>query len=192
MEQIKLAALRDFAIQHFPRAQTVSTSLPADLYQRTLYGFAALAPATAPAIVQAAARLLQSVLGLSIEWEDATGELSDHHAVEAAKELCTLTGHTIPWLAAAPTPAPVAPSPVVAAPPPAPARPLLQPGPTQTTAYAAAYLGVTEQYMRVWASEGDGPITPVKQGSRNRWPTDDLIRLAAEGWKPRRKKPGQP
>jgi hypothetical protein len=96
MEQIKLTALRDFAIQHLPRAQAVKTSLPPDLYQRTLYGFAALVPANAPAIEQAAAHLLQTVLGLSIEWEDANGQLSDHHAVEAAKELCALTGHTIP------------------------------------------------------------------------------------------------
>lgn len=188
MEPIKLAALRDFAIHHFPRAQTVKTSLPPDLYQRTLYGFAALVPANASAIEQAAAHLLQTVLGMSIEWEDTKGQLSDQQAVQAATELCTLTGHTIPWLAeTSATLAPVAASPVIEPPPP-PERPLLQPGPTQTTEDAARYLGVTPQYMRVWASEGDGPISPVKQGIRNGWPTADLIRLVNEGWKPRRRK----
>jgi hypothetical protein len=197
MDQVKLTALRDFAIQHFPRAQTVSTSLPAGDYQRTLYGFAALVTAKAPATELVAAHLLQTVMRLQIEWPEE-GKLSpyqrqlvEHEAVEAASELCTLTGTTIPWLASA-FAAPVrasAPEPQPAAPPPAPARPVLQPGPNQTTEDAARYLGVKPQTMREWAMNQSGPLQPIKLGNRNGWPTAELVRLGVEGWKPRRKKP---
>lgn len=198
MEQVKLSALRDFAIKHFPRAQTVATTLPADDYQRTLYGFAALASANSPATEMIAAHLLQTVLRLQIEWP-AEGKMSSYQrqqveqeAVEAAAELCTLTGTAIPWLASAlatPTPAPV-PAPVLTpAPAPAVPRPALQPGPNQTTEDAARYLGVKPQTMRAWASTDSGPLQPVILGRRNGWPTSKLERLAREGWKPRRKKP---
>lgn len=75
MEQMKLSALRDFALQHFPRGQTVATSLPAGDYQRTLYGFAALVRPNAPATETVAAHLLQTVLRLQIDWRDE-GKLS--------------------------------------------------------------------------------------------------------------------
>jgi hypothetical protein len=191
---MKLAALRDFAIQHFPRAQMVATSLPAGDYQRTLYGFAALVSANAPATEAVAAHLLQTILRLQIEWPEE-GKLSayqrqqvEHEAVEAASELCDLTGTAIPWLAsaiavpvrAAPEPAPV---PI---PPPVAARPALQPGPNQTTEDAARYLGVKPQTMRAWASADSGPLRPVTLGRRNGWPTSELERLAREGWKPTR------
>ncbi len=193
MDAIKLTALRDFAIRHFPRAQTVKTSLPTGDYERTLYGFAALVDTNAPATQQAAVRLLRTVMSLSIEWE-AEGKLSaserleaEYESMQAAHALCDLTGTTIPWLAAARTPPPT-----ILTTPPAPAiapsvRPLLQPGPNQSTKDAARYLGVTEQCMRSWASKGDGPITPIKKGSRNGWPTADLVVLAETGWKSRRK-----
>lgn len=197
MEQMKLTALRDFAIKHFPRAQAVATSLPAGDYQRTLYGFTSLVRPNAPATEMVAAHLLQTVLRLQIEWPEQ-GKLSayqrqlvEHEAVEAAKELCDITGTVIPWLAAAltaPTPTPVpVPAPVA----PAPERPLLQPGVNQTTAYAARYLGVTEQCMRVWASKQNGPLQRVKLGTRNGWPTSELLRLGVEGWKPRGKIPAK-
>lgn len=193
---MKLTALRDFAIQHFPRAQTVKTSLPAGDYQRTLYGFAALASANAPATEMVAAHLLQTVMRLQIEWPEE-GKLSpyqrqlvEHEAVEAAAELCDLTGTALPWLASA-LAAPVRASAPIPAPEPAPApeRPLLQPGVNQTTEYAARYLDVTEQCMRVWASEDSGPLRPIKKGRRLGWPTAELVRLGVEGWKPRGKKP---
>lgn len=189
---MKLAALRDFAIAHFPRAQTVDPTMPGDDYNRTLYGFAALVSANAPAVVQAAASLLQPVMRLSIAW-DAEGRPNAaqrqdmaQQAIDAAHELCTLTGTTIPWLSAASllTP-PVEPAEPVPALPPVPsiaARPMLQPGPNQTTKDAARYLGTTEGNMRKWHSFGTGPLTPVKLGVRLGWPTADLERLAREGW----------
>lgn len=199
MDQLKLSALRDFAIQHFPRAQTVATILPAGDYQRTLYGFAALVSPNAPATETVAAHLLQTVMRLQIEWPEE-GKLSpyqrqqtEQEAVEAASELCDITGTALPWLASALSkPAPVsvpAPAEPVAAPAPAPDRPLLQPGPNQTTAVAAAYLGVKPQTMRSWASTDSGPLRPITLGNRKGWPTSELERLAREGWKPRRKSP---
>jgi len=197
MEQIKLSALRDFAIQHFPRAQTVKTGLPAGDYQRTLYGFAALVSANAPATETVAAHLLQTVLRLQIEWpaEDKLSpyqrQQAEHEAVQAASELCTLTSVAIPWLASAlatPAPLPVPSSvPIATIPAPASARPALQPGPNQTTEDAARYLGVKPQTMREWASKDSGPLRPIKLGTRNGWPTAELVRLSVEGWKPRRK-----
>lgn len=186
---MKLAALRDFAIAHFPRAQTVDASLPGDDYNRTLYGFAALVSANAPAVVQAAASLLQPVMRLSIAW-DAEGRPNAaqrqdmaQQAIDAAHELCTLTGTTIPWLSAASllTP-PVEPAEPVPTLPPAPSRPMLQPGPNQTTEDAARYLGITPGTMRKWVMEGKGPITPVPMGVRHGWPTAELERLARVGW----------
>lgn len=201
MEIIKATALRDFAIQHLPRAQKVSPSMPAHQYQLTLYGVTALISPTAPAIQQAAATLLRSTLTLLIEWDDdgrltpAQRHATEQQAIQDATELCTLTGHTIPWLPALsalpePTPAsPPAPPPQQPA-PTVPPLPLLQPGETQTTKVAAKYLGVTEQTMRSWVSNDNGPLVPVKQGTRNGWPTAELVRLKRDGWESRsRKKP---
>jgi hypothetical protein len=194
MDNLKLAALRDFAILHFPRAQTIGPGLAGDDYNRTLYGIAALVPATAPATVQAAATLLQPVMRLSIVWE-AEGRMTAamrqqvaQEAVDAAQELCTLTGTTIPWLGVASILAPAV-EPVAPVPPPIPtlpARPLLQPGPNQTTEDAARYLGVQPNTMRKWAMYGSGPIKSVMLGVRHGWPTVELERLGREGWTPRR------
>lgn len=195
MEQIKLAALRDFAIQHFPRAQTVAVSLPAGDYQHILYGFAALVSANAPATETAAAHLLLTVMSLLIEWPEEKKlspyqrQLVEHEVAEAASELCNLTNLTPPWLDSIlviPAPPPV---PAPSTPAPAPLRAGLQPGPNQTTEYAARFLGVKPQTMRAWASSDSGPLRPIKLGRNNGWPTADLIRLSAEGWQnPRRKK----
>ena len=194
MEQIQLTALRDFAIRHHPRAQKVSLNLPKDQYQLTLYGIAILTHANAPAIEQAAAHLLRTVMSLSIDWgiegtlSSSERQAEEHDAAQAADTLCKLTATTIPWLSTALvtfTSTPNA-TPVTAV--STPERPLLQPGPTQTTAYAARYLGVTEQCMRSWASKDSGPIKPVKMGVRNGWPTAELERLGVEGWKSRRQK----
>lgn len=196
MDQVKLSALRDFAIKHFPRAQTVKKSMPTGDYHHTLYGFAALVGPNAPATVQAAAYLLQTVLGLLIDWPDDSKptahqrQQAEHQAVQAAAELCDLTNTNIPWLAAAlATPTPVQ-TPTPAPAPPPIQRPALQPTPNQTTKDAALYLGVKPQTMREWAMNDSGPLRRVTLGRRNGWPTADLIRLGVEGWKPRqRKKP---
>jgi hypothetical protein len=194
MDTLKLAALRDFAIQHFPRAQTISPMLTGDDYNRTLYGFAALVPSTAPAVVQAAAALLQPVMRLSISWDaevritPAARREMAQEAVDAAQELCTITGTIIPWLGVAAILAPAA-EPAAPPPPPVPAvpaRPILQPGPNQTTADAARYLGVQPNTMLKWVMMGTGPLQPVKLGTRHGWPTAELERLGREGWTPRR------
>jgi hypothetical protein len=195
VEQIKLIALRDFAIEHLPRAQSVPANQPYQQYQRTLYGMAALVPPTAPAIEQVAAHLLQTALILTMKLDDnieftpLQRQQAERQAVIAANELCTLTGITIPWLAdvfvkTEPMPTPE-PEKVVATPTTPTERPLLQPGPLQTTKDAARYLRVAEQTMRLWASKDDGPIRPVKRGKYLGWPTDELIRLGQSGWKPR-------
>jgi hypothetical protein len=194
MDTLKLAALRDFAILHFPRAQTVSPILTGDDYNRTLYGFAALVPSKAPAVVQAAAALLQPVMRLSISWDaevritPAARQQMAQEAVDAAQELCTITGTVIPWLGVAAILTPAT-EPIAPPPPPVPAvaaRPMLQPGPNQTTKDAAAYLGVKPNTMLKWNMHGDGPIEPVKLGTRLGWPTAELEVLGRKGWTPRR------
>jgi hypothetical protein len=201
MKRFQLAALRDFAISHFPRAQTADTSLPPDDYKRTLYGYAALISPNAPATECAAAALLQPVMQLSIDWAPADmptpaqRQQAVQNAVEAAHELSSLTGtQPLPWLAdfatAAPA-APVAPAEPVAQPVPAipmlAERPLLQPGPNQTTADAARYLGIKPNTMLKWAMMGGGPIQSVKLGTRHGWPTVELERMVREGYKSRGK-----
>jgi hypothetical protein len=195
VEQIKLIELRDFAIKHLPRARTLDRSLPYAQYQHTLYGFAALTPSTAPAIEQAAAHLLKTVLTLTIELEPdiefgpQQRQAAEHEAVNAATELCALTESTIPWLTVdldilepTQTSEPAKDCPTPTSPP---VRPALQPGPLQTTADAARYLGVAPQTMRVWASKDTGPLRHVKRGIFNAWPTEELIRLGQSGWKSR-------
>jgi hypothetical protein len=195
VEQIKLIALRDFAIQHLPRAQSVPNRLPYDQYQRTLYGIAALVPPTASAVEQVAAHLLQTTLILTmkldddIEFRPHQRQQAERQAVIAANELCTLTGTTIPWLAEVFDKTEQMPAPeqeeVATTPTTHRERPLLQPGPLQTTRDAARYLGVAEQTMRSWASKDDGPLRSVLRGRFRGWPTDELIRLGQSGWTPR-------
>lgn len=198
MDALKLTALRDFAIGHFPRAQRVSTGLPPHQYQRALYGSTALVSPNAPAIELAAARLLQSVMSLLIDWGDEVDYPADARALTTrrmvleAQDLCTLTGTEIDWLPRAGELGALEVEPeleVEQSPPPSPVPPtlILQPGPTQTTAVAARYLGVAEQTMRSWASNDDGPLRPIKKGPFNAWPTDELIRLSRVGWTGRRK-----
>jgi hypothetical protein len=47
------------------------------------------------------------------------------------------------------------------------------------TKQGAALLGVAEQTMRRWASEGSGPIRPTRVGNRLRWAVSDIKRLLA-------------
>ncbi len=195
MEVIKVVALRDFAIQHLPRAQKVSTATPADQYQRSLFGIAVLVSPTAPAVQQAAAQLLRTALTLLIGPDDG-GKLTaeQNRAIEQrmaldATELCMLTGDVIPWLptlsAPPETALPASPTPTQPQVPATPPIPILQAGETQTTETAARYLGIATQTMRAWASEESGPIVPVRQGRRLGWPTAELTRLKREGWKPK-------
>ncbi len=206
MEHIKLIALRDFAVEHMPRAQKVSRLMPADQYHTTLYGLTALVSPTATAAQQAAAELLQTVLSLLIEWGDDVKLTADDRRIAEAKaiqqtmELCALTGLTIAWLPTLPqlgeavellqpTQKPLVveatlPEAATATSPP----PVQLHGETQTTRAAAAYLGVTEQTMRAWASNDNGPLVPIKQGTRNGWRTEDLVRLKRDGWKARGRK----
>ena len=202
MDTIKLTALRDLAVEHLPRAQRVSRAMPADQYHTTLYGLTALISTTAPAVQQAAAELLQTVLSLLIQWGDDVKLTADDRriaeakAIQDATQLCTLTGLTVVWLPTLPLPVePLEPAQTPAAldTPPTPA--IVAPpvhtqlyGEIQTTRVAAAYLGVTEQTMRAWKMNDNGPLAPVQQGTRNGWRTEDLVRLKRDGWKARGRK----
>ena len=202
MDAIKLTALRDIAIDHLPRAQRVSRAMPADQYHTTLYGLTALVSPTATATQQAAAELLQTVLSLLIKWGDNVNftaddrRIAEARAIQQATQLCTLTGQIIAWLPALPQlvePVQPAPTPAVVDTQPAPATvaPSVPPqlyGEIQTTRVAAAYLGVTEQTMRAWKMNDNGPLVPVQQGTRNGWRTADLVRIRGGGWQARGKK----
>jgi hypothetical protein len=199
MELIKVTALRDFAIDHLPRAQKVSRAMPPDQFHTTLYGLTALISPTAPASQQAAAELLQTVLSLLIEWGDDVKLTTDQRrfaergAIQQATELAALTGHVISWLPTLPsTVEPVQQATPASAPLAAASEASPQPaqlhGKTQTTKVAAKFLGVTEQTMRTWASKDNGPLVPIKHGRRNGWLTEDLIRIDGEGWTARGRK----
>lgn len=54
--------------------------------------------------------------------------------------------------------------------------------PVIETRQAAFYLMRCEQTLRVWASQGNGPIQPVRVGRRLGWKMSDIRRLVgAEG-----------
>jgi hypothetical protein len=195
MEKIKLAALRDFAISHLPRAQI---SIPPDQYERTLHGIAALISPNALVTEFVAASLLQAVTNLMIdravevEFTARQREAIERRAIEFACQLNSLTGHEIAWLTSLTEC--LGPELVLELGHESSfsavallllARPQLQPGPTQTTALAARFLGVTEKTMHGWASKDSGPINPIKKSPSYEWRTVELIRLAQEGWRPR-------
>ncbi|MGJ7915460.1 helix-turn-helix transcriptional regulator [Massilia sp. LXY-6] len=195
MEQLRLTALRDFAIEYLPRAKRVSAQPHAthDAYRIALYGAAVLSHGspTASAVELAAARLLRTVMTLSVNWE---GEYKltqrqrheqQHEAISAANDLCTLTGKTLTWLADAfkdePAPPPdPAPTENVETRDPAPPtrRPAPPSGINLSTKEAAEYLNVKEQTLHKWASTDTGPLKPVRSGIRRlAWPSDEVIRL---------------
>lgn len=198
MERIKLTALRDFAIEHFPRAQLTRSQSHAndDDYHRALFGMAVLTLTNpkASAVEQTAAQLLKVAASLLVAW-DGYRSMSPHiqnendeQAMANALELSSLTGISLPFLSA-PTPTdrpalpiePATPQPEVA---PSHSReqtiglPALTPGRMLTTKEAADYLRLKPQTLHKWSSSGDGPITPVKVGNRPlRWPSTDILRI---------------
>lgn len=185
---MKLLALRDLAITHFPRAGRVSTALPPDEYQRTLYGFAALVPPNAPATELLAAYLMQTVMRLLIDWP-SEGKLSayqrqqaEQEAIDTAIELCELTGTAIPWLAHAtpskPAPAPPPPVPELVPVPASTRLPAPPPGIMLSTREAAEYLNMRVQTLHMWSSTDSGLLRPVRLGtSRLGWKSDDVLAL---------------
>lgn len=201
MEQLKLMALRDLAIEHLPRAQKTkaqSKLMSEDQYNYALYGATLHLGTGASATEVAASGLLRSVLGLLIDWEEENKpttkqrRLLEEQVISEAATFSTLTSSPIPWLPATPT-EPVATSPErEPEPKPLPVQPskrLPQEGELLSTRQAADLLGITEQYMRVWASEDSGPIRPIKGGTRNKWSATDVLRLMREGWTSTRRKP---
>ncbi|WP_373991622.1 helix-turn-helix domain-containing protein [Duganella sp. BuS-21] len=191
MEAIKLTALRDFAVDHLPRAQQTRKQKHAttDDYHYALYGAAilALASATATAVEQAAAQLLRLTMSLSINWEADKFPTArrryelGHQAIASAGDLCKLTDTSLPWLTDAMTheaPPPAPPEPEAAPLPPLLALGLapLVPGIALTTAEAAAYLKCHPQTLRNWASNGTGPLQPTRTGNRLYWQSVDVLR----------------
>lgn len=53
----------------------------------------------------------------------------------------------------------------------------LETRPTVDTAAAAFYLHKATQTMRIYACKENGPLRPVRIGSRLHWRTDDIRRL---------------
>ncbi|MBK7001361.1 MAG: DNA-binding protein [Rhodoferax sp.] len=49
--------------------------------------------------------------------------------------------------------------------------------PIVTTAQAAHYLNRAKQTLRMWASDGRGPIRPVRLNGRLGWPTKEIRRV---------------
>jgi predicted DNA-binding transcriptional regulator AlpA len=195
MEQLKLTALRDFAIEYLPRAKRVSAQPHAthDAYHIALYGAAVLSHGspTASAVELAAARLLRTVMTLSVNWEgehkltQRQRHEQQHEAISAANDLCTLTGKTLTWLPDALKDEPAPP------PDPAPAEtpetrdlaPLTRrsappPGVNLTTEEAAEYLNVEVQTLHKWSSTDTGPLKPIRLAHRRLgWPSDEVIRV---------------
>lgn len=201
MDQIKVTALRDFAINHLPRAQRTlsqaNTRGPLDV-SYALAGDAALTGTTAPAIEQAAAHLLQPVSALLIDRHGGT-TLSQNErttlegiALNRAELLCELTGFTIPWLANAVAargkampddPAPPNHSTVQQQQPPT--LPLLTPGKLMKTAEVAKYIGYSANTLRKWKSNGELPdgLETRGHGPNLRWPSDGVIYVLKNGVK---------
>ena len=192
MKQLYLDALRDIAIEHIPRARKIrdnAAKMPNDHYLGALYEtpMFVLSKSATPAIEKAAAHLLEAIMSLSIDWEikktTAERKRIERCAIDAANELCTLTGLSIPWLPAALAEEPEQHTP----PPPAPQQTtnppttLPPPGINLSTAQAAQLLNRKPQTLRAWHSKDNGPMRPVKNGRSLAWPSDEVLRLMS-GW----------
>lgn len=190
MERIKLTALRDFAIEHFPRAQLTRSQSHAndDDYHRALFGVAvlALSSPTPSAVQQTAAQLLKIATSLLVAWSDYCSltpkiqQENDEQALSTALQLSTLTGISLPFLSTqTATEEPLSTN------EPAPSRnreqaadqPPLKPGLMLTTQEAADYLRMKTQTLHKWASSGSGPVTPVKMGRKLGWPSTEILRI---------------
>jgi predicted DNA-binding transcriptional regulator AlpA len=198
MERIKLTALRDFAIEHLPRAQQTRSKSHAgeDDYHRALFGLAVLTLTTpkSSAIEQTAAHLLKVVTSLVVAWDEYCSQTphiqseNDAQVMSSALELSMLTGISLPFLSA--------PNPTDrSAPPDEPETPQLQaapshsrehttglppltPGRVLTTQEAADYLRMKVQTLHKWASSDSGPVTPIKIGKRRLgWHSADILRV---------------
>lgn len=198
MERIKLTALRDFAIEHLPRAQQTRSKSHAneDDYHRALFGVAVLTLTTpkSSAIEQTAAHLIKVVTSLLVAWDEYSGQTphtqseNDVQVMSSALELSLLTGISLPFLSApnpagrpAPPDEPATPQPQVA---PSHSReqtiglPPLTAGQVLTTQEAADYLRMKVQTLHKWASTGTGPVTPFKVGERRLgWHATDILRI---------------
>ena len=179
MKPFQMDALRDFAIEHLPRAQKEREQAKRyGTYQEDYYrhlfvtSTMTLGVATLTAIERAAASLLEQVM-LHCLGHGYIG--IESHIVEIANELRILTGTAIPWLDS--LPAPAAPPQCE---PPAPALPAkqstLEPGQFLTTAEAAEALKRKTNTLLKWAMNENGPINPVsKVGREHRWLSDHVI-----------------
>jgi hypothetical protein len=193
MKKYELDALRDFAIEHLPAAQRQREKaqrfgMDPDGYCRGLTVAATLtrASATVSAIEDCAARLLEQLMLVAL---DNGYEGIEDTIIEAAHNLASLTGTTIPWLPdrqeiprsahtverqGAPQTEPTQPQ----------ARPRsfsvadLVPGQLLTTEQAASALGRRPNTLRTWVSKETGDIQPAcKVGREHRWSADDIIAL---------------
>lgn len=191
MNQLQIDSLRDFAIEHLPRAQAVMEQVKrysrphAEMYMMLFQAaVSARGNAGTTAIEFAAANILESTSLLCSEREGpltkAERKMLLERLVNEAKELCNLTSKTISWLDSLPS-TPEAerdeeepPAPAIQTPPIA--------GRLLTTADAAKALGYREQTLRGWSSNESGPIRPLRMnegGKRSKllWRGDDILAL---------------
>jgi len=176
MNQTQIDFLRDFAIDHFPRAKAIreqSASTQEDFYNRL--NFAAVMERARPgttAVVYAAADVLESVclLATDLEKKDRIAVLS--RLTDAAHALCFHTGQVIDWLGnPSPEPDEDDPAPPLAKPLPSIAGKFL------STKETAAYLGKKPQTLTSWSSKQNGPLRPSKVGGNLLWSGDEILAL---------------
>jgi predicted DNA-binding transcriptional regulator AlpA len=175
MNSLQMESLRDFAIEHLPRAQKIREQ--AKKFGGVNDGLShvavmALGSPTSTAIERAAAALLEPVVLYLIG--NTTADVIAW-AVNSANDLCMLTGRVIPWLDAAISEPPL---------PPPMTTPVvledsgLKPGTNCTTAEAAKALMMKSQTLFGWSSNETGPIRPIRIGKRRIvWSSNEVIAL---------------
>jgi len=186
MNQLQIDSLRDFAIEHLPRAKADREEVNRfglahdDLYRRLAFTAVFVrAKAGTTAIEFAAANMLESVAMLRLVQEPplTTKQRTNllGRLARDAKELCNLTGKAVAWLDTVPTtaepqPEDEPPAPVVQAPVHSIAGRML------TTKETAKVLGMSEQTLRHHRSIDKNLIQPVRVGERQwRYPGDEVL-----------------
>lgn len=195
MNDLQIDHLRDIAIDNLPRARTIRDKAHlvggrGDYYRALAYvAIMDRTKATTRAEEFAAANVLEIVCWLRFDdWDEPISSskrkelLTD--LVSRAKELCMLTGYTIPWLEDLPS-APQEPEKKEeeqSSPPQQPVRPIA--GRSLSTKEAAEALGYAEQTLREWRSDQTGPVGEgrlkpfrLNGNGRLRWSGDEILAL---------------
>lgn len=182
MKQWQVESLRDFAIDHLPAAQAVRDhatkwGTSSDDYHHQLVAIPTLLELRAAQPVEQ--KIAAKLLCLASRWLlGSTYDGLNEQLVEAARNLCAVTGRTLPWLkevATQSTRAATSPGPEGNQTIQPTSQPSEREGEWLTTEEAARLLRLQPQTLQSWSSKQTGPIQPRRLQRRLYWNKNEIL-----------------